>query len=434
MSGFQNVNPDIPLTKYCRNATNREGDTFVGIKSESIDGEHNLSIHFPIGYKISDDEDVVRDEILELIAVLQEYNDERSRISKITPNQVLKTVKFPVQAYMIVIMDYINNGYYQITEDQFARGNSGQINWPRTVLLESKNVIPTNNGFVYPLYRVKQHNETDKDLITEINKFCVYQSYVRLGWIYKFSLPQQPKPINNYQAYKEFISDKILRTNVDKDKKLFQAMLDILNFEDATENPEQFYFGTNNFEYIWERLIQATFGNVEKSYYFPKTKWLLNFGKERENVALEPDTIMKDSGDIFILDSKYYKYGVTRHASDLPNSSSINKQISYGEYVFFNEKFEKERELGMEVYNAFLIPYNSKEEVYNFNKSVDNYYSIGEAISEWKDGKKNYQRVQGILVDTKWLIKNSIRPSEKEILKLSNAIKDSIEQNKKRSE
>ena len=76
MNGFKNVNPDIPLTKYCRNATNREGDTFVGIKSENIDGERNLSIHFPLGYKISDNEDVVRDEILELVSVLQEYNDE----------------------------------------------------------------------------------------------------------------------------------------------------------------------------------------------------------------------------------------------------------------------------------------------------------------------------------------------------------------------
>lgn len=432
MEGFQNVNPDIPLTKYCRNATNREGDTFVGIKSENIDGEHNLSIHFPLGYKISDKEDVVRDEILELVSVLQEYNDEKSRISKITPEQVLKTVRFPVQAYMTVIMEYLNNGYYQITEEQFARGTSGQIHWPRTVLLETKNAIPTEHGFVYPKYRVKQHNETDKDLITEINKFCVYQSHVRLGWIYKLPLPQKPRPIDDVQPYREFLNDKNLRTNVDKDKRLFQAMLDILNFENTTENSEQFYFGTNNFEYIWERLIQATFGNVEKNYYFPRTKWLLKIGKNSENAALEPDTIMKESGDVFILDAKYYKYGVTRYPSDLPNSSSINKQISYGEYVSFDKKFEEERKAGMEVYNAFLMPYDSCEDIYNFEEKVENYYSIGEAVSEWKDGKKKYQRVQGILVDIKWLIKNSIRPSEKEIFKLSNAIKNSIEENNKK--
>lgn len=433
MSGFQDVNPDMPLTQYCRNATNREGDTFVGIKSENIDGKHNLSIHFPLGYKISDTEDVVRDEILELVTVLQEYNDERSRISKISPEQVLKTVRFPVQAYMTVIMEYLNNGYYQIKEEQFARGTAGQVHWPRTVLLETKNAIPTENGIVYPKFRVKQHNETDKDLITEINKFCVYQSYVRLGWIYKLPLPQKPRPVDNIELYREFLNEKKLRTNVDKDKRLFQSMLDILNFENTTDDPEQFYFGTNNFEYIWERLIQATYGNVEKDYYFPRTKWLLNIGRERENAALEPDTVMKDDKDIYILDAKYYKYGVTRLPFDLPNSSSINKQISYGEYVTYNEKFVEERKNGMEVYNAFLMPYDSKYEIYNFKKQVDNYYSIGEAISEWKDGKEKYQRVQGILVDIKWLIKNNIRPSGIEILKLSEAIKNSIEENKKRS-
>lgn len=432
MSGFQNVNSDMPLTQYCRNATNREGDTFVGIKSENIDGKHNLSIHFPLGYKISDTEDVVRDEILELVTVLQEYNDERSRISKISPEQVLKTVRFPVQAYMTVIMEYLNNGYYQIKEEQFARGTAGQVHWPRTVLLETKNAIPTKNGIVYPKFRVKQHNETDKDLITEINKFCVYQSYVRLGWIYKLPLPQKPRPVDNIELYREFLNEKKLRTNVDKDKRLFQSMLDILNFENTTDDPEQFYFGTNNFEYIWERLIQATYGNVEKDYYFPRTKWLLNIGRERKNAALEPDTVMKDDKDLYILDSKYYKYGVTRLPFDLPNSSSINKQISYGEYVTYNEKFAEERKNGMEVYNAFLMPYDSKYEAYNLKKQVDNYYSIGEAISEWKDGKENYQRVQGILVDTKWLIKNSIRPSGSEILKLSEAIKNSIEENKKK--
>lgn len=433
MSGFQDVNSDMPLTQYCRNATNREGDTFVGIKSENIDGKHNLSIHFPLGYKISDTEDVVRDEILELVTVLQEYNDERSRISKISPEQVLKTVRFPVQAYMTVIMEYLNNGYYQIKEEQFARGTAGQVHWPRTVLLETKNAIPTENGIVYPKFRVKQHNETDKDLITEINKFCVYQSYVRLGWIYKLPLPQKPRPVDNIELYREFLNEKKLRTNVDKDKRLFQSMLDILNFENTTDDPEQFYFGTNNFEYIWERLIQATYGNVEKDYYFPRTKWLLNIGRERENAALEPDTVMKDDKDIYILDAKYYKYGVTRLPFDLPNSSSINKQISYGEYVTYNEKFAEERKNEMEVYNAFLMPYDSKYEAYNLKKQVGNYYSIGEAISEWKDGKENYQRVQGILVDTKWLIKNSIRPSDSEILKLSEAIQKSIEENKKRS-
>ncbi|GAB7231287.1 LlaJI family restriction endonuclease [Facklamia hominis] len=423
MEDFINVNPDTPLTEYCRNASNKEGDTFVGIKSEFIDGKHSLSINFPLGFEISQNEETVRDEIISLISVLQVYNDQQSRISKIMPEQILKTVRFPVQAYFTVLVDFLNNGYYQITEEQFKQGIAGPINWSRTIKMETP--VAQKNGVFYTKYRVKHHSETDKDLITEINKYCVYQSYLRLGWIYKLPLPTEPHQRRQINVYQNYLEGALLRTNRDKDKQLFTAMADILNFENSANNPDQFYFGTNRFEYIWEKLIQETYGNVRKEDYFPKTKWRLKFGSERDNTALEPDTVMKESNDIYILDAKYYKYGVTRIPSDLPNSSSINKQITYGEHVANN--MLKEDEI---VYNAFLMPYDSSEQPYNEEKG--HYYSIGEGVSSWKPSNETYQRVQGILVDVKFLIKNTIKPNNSEILKLSNAIKESLEENKRR--
>lgn len=428
MEEFVNISPDTPLTEYCRNASNREGDTFVGIKSEFINGKHSLSIHFPIGFKISEEEDVVRDEIINLISVLQVYNDQQSIISKIMPDQLLKTVRFPVQAYFTVLADYLNNGYYQITEEKFKQGISGPINWARTMKMETP--VPQQNGIVYTTYRVKHHSETDKDLITEISQYCVYQSYLRLGWIYKLALPPEPHRKRDINIYQQYLEGALLRTNRDKDRLLFTAMSDILNFENNANNPDQFFFGTNRFEYIWERLIQETYGNVKKENYFPKTRWYLKIGSERENTALEPDTVMEESEGIYILDAKYYKYGITNNPADLPNSSSINKQITYGEYIVHNEKFEAEREMGMEVYNAFLMPYDSNRQPYN--EEEGHYYSIGEGVSDWKSLEESYQRVQGILVDIKFLINNPIKPNRNEIKKLSNIIKESLEENKKR--
>lgn len=425
MEDFINVNPDTPLTEYCRNASNREGDTFVGIKSEYVDGNHSLSIHFPIGFEISKNEEIVRDDIISLISVLQIYNDQQSRISKIMPEQVLKTVRFPVQAYFTVLADFLNNGYYQITEEQYKQGIAGPISWPRTIKMETP--IAQTNGVVYTKYRVKHHNETDKDLITEINEYCVYQSYLRLGWIYKLSLPPKPNRRREINVYQNYIESALLRTNRDKDKQLFSAMADILNFENNANDPDQFYFGTNRFEYIWEKLIQETYGNVRKEDYFPKTKWRLKFGSESDNTALEPDTVMKESDDIYILDAKYYKYGITQNPRDLPNSSSVNKQITYGEHVI-NEKVRD----GEGVYNAFLMPYDSERQPYN--QEEGHYYSVGEAVSSWKPSNENYQRVQGILVDIKFLIKNLIKPNNNEIVKLSNAIKESLEENIKKEQ
>lgn len=411
-----------PLHEYCRNATNRDGDTFVGIKSEIIEGKHQISIHFPLGHRISRDEDKVRNEILQLFTVLQDYNDEQSRFTSEAKEQLLRTVRFPIQAYLTVIFHYINNGYYQITESNYSTGSNGNISISRT--LKKEQPIATAKGMVYPKFQVRKHSDTDKDLITEINKYCVYESFLKIGWIYK--LPGIPKPnaTKGLKVYKDYLQGAWLRENKDKEKNLFKAMLDILEFTSHLDNLEEIYFGTNRFEYIWERLIQETYGNVVKEYYFPKSRWLLNIGKQRENDAIEPDTVMEHKGNIFVLDAKYYKYGWTLLPKDLPSSSSINKQISYGEFIATNEKFEQERKNGMGVFNAFLMPYDCQ--MYPFNGTDEHYYYIGEAVSDWKDNTKDYERVQGILVDVKFLIENAIRPNNLEIIKISNKIMDSI--------
>ena len=60
------------------------------------------------------------------------------------------------------------------------------------------------------------------------------------------------------------------------------------------------------------------------------------------NSKLKPDSVMITNDHIYILDAKYYKYGQTKNPKDLPKSASINKQITYGEYVAENEKFDYE--------------------------------------------------------------------------------------------
>lgn len=421
------LNCDKPLYEYCKNATNKDGDTFVGIKSEIVDNKQSLNIYFPIGYCISQNESDVRNEILQLLSILQEYNDTQSVVSSIAQEQLLKTVGFPVQAYFRVISEYINNGPYQIKEDEFKRGQSGAISWSQTRKKEKP--IVTTQGFVYPIYRIRHHNETDKNLITEINQYCAYESFLKIGWLYNLPLIQKPIQTRGLEEYKIYLNNMTLYATKDNDKALFGAMKEILDFTNNKDWPEEFYFGTNKFEYIWERLVDETYGNQKKEDYFPKTKWILNIGNQKENKALEPDTIMKYGKDVYVLDAKYYKYGVTKNPQHLPESSSINKQISYGEYIKTHEKFENQRKLGMNIYNAFLMPYDSTHKPYD--KENSKYYPIGEAIAAWKDNLEDYHRVQGILIDVKHLMANSIKPNYKEIEELSKQILKSLESNSK---
>lgn len=423
---FKEVVLSKPLSEYCRNATNREGDTFVGIKSEVVEEKHEISVYFPIGYKISEKEEIIRDEILDLVSVLQTYNDKQSIVSKITANQVLKTVRFPVQAYLRVIHYYLQHDYYKENEEIYVLGMSGPVNMRKTI--NKVQPIVQKSGFVFPNLMVRKNNDTDKHLITEINKYCVYESFLKLGWIYKYKLPQPTHVKNpNIKVYRSILQQKLGQANNDTIKQLFQSMLAIIDFRNSADDPEEFYFGTNNFEYVWERLIDETYGIKNKEDYFPKTTWKLNYAGKRDNPTLEPDTIMISNDHICVLDAKYYKYGVTGKHGDLPKSTSINKQITYAEYIAENKKFEKEREEGKDVLNAFLMPFSKANNIF---QTKDNYFSIGEAVAEWKDCTKDYERVQGILLDVKALIANSTKPNRQEIQKLSKAIEESIKGNK----
>ena len=73
------------------------------------------------------------------------------------------------------------------------------------------------------------------------------------------------------------------------------------------------------------------------------------------------------------------------------------------------------------------MPFNKDK---NALKTNSKYFSIGEAVADWKVSKHDYERVQGMLVDIKTLISNSTRPNRREIKELSDAIVKSLETNK----
>ncbi|MEW9053445.1 MAG: hypothetical protein AB2392_19960, partial [Neobacillus sp.] len=96
------------LLSKCHINTNKDGDTFVGIQVH----EGDISIFFPLGYRLSEDEKHIRKDIINLISVLNRFDDNKN---KILPNETVKSnelVEFPVLAYMRIILNYLNNGYY----------------------------------------------------------------------------------------------------------------------------------------------------------------------------------------------------------------------------------------------------------------------------------------------------------------------------------
>lgn len=315
-----------------------------------------------------------------------------------------------------IVFDFLGNGYYIETEPAYTMAAKGNQNWPRT-LRQVTPLIQTKNGVNSPIYTEfvvrKQNPNADKE-ITQINRFCVYEAFKRLGWLYIPSMPEDPGPHPDVKTSIAIVRDKLARTFEDKRKMLFQNMKYMLEYLDEKTSDKQFYFGTDDFDHVWERLIDRAFGERDKEKYFPRSRWLLDYGKYKEKHPLMPDTIMIYNGKYYVLDAKCYRYGVTGVPDHLPNGSSINKQITYGEYL------EKHKCIDAgSIFNAFIMPFNMAKNYFHIDSPVG---VIGEAVGDWRRNDKPYERIQGIVMDTRYLMYHYLGKPMKDRVALADCI------------
>ena len=385
------------LKERCHIDTNEDGDSFVGVKADS----NEAVVYFPVGYQLPDNEQEVRSDIKHLFGLLAAYTQREDRVLHMRKFEAPQSVDFPIKAYLDIIEYYMTLGnYYMETEAIFKTDTRGKTDWSKTI----KRNVPQIQGdsIVYLKRTVRDSRPNANNLITEINKYCVYQSFERLGWLYTSDMPPKPSIEFDKNLFLPVLRKKLNSTNNDKDRRLFQAMIAMVEFIDERTLDKQFYFGTEHFEKVWERLIDAAFGIREKENYFPRTTWKERYGEKKQVPfhALEPDSIMIMGDEYYVLDAKYYRYGNTGLISHLPESTSINKQITYGEYVY-NQKLNH-LSGGQKLYNAFIMPFNMKDNPFGIH---DWHGNVAEATGDWRDGsKKDFERIQGIVVDVRYLM------------------------------
>ena len=376
----------INLNEICHINTNQAEDTFVGIRMH----EGELNVCFPLGYRLEKDDKGIRRDILHLLRVLKRFSNV-IRENNWAQNNYKLIESFPYIAYQKVILNYLDFGYYSEKEVNYKVGKRGKINWNRTIKTQSPVVI--NNQIGYFNFSVKNISFSKENIITLIHEFCVYESIHRLGWLYNISLPQKPRLKFQKNLFLNAMQEKLRVTFNDNTKELIKSMIEIIScFSTDGDANRNFGYGTNRFEYVWEKLINYVYGISTKADYFPKTSWSLNNGNKKINSPLEPDTIMLLNDNVYILDAKYYKYGTTGLPAHLPETASISKQITYGEYVERNKNGIKE------IFNAFLMPYDKESILFGENSDVK---VIGEATADWKSNYKKYERVVGVLLDIK---------------------------------
>ena len=412
----------LNLKVRCHVNKNGDGDRFVGVKADT----NNAMVFFPMGYRLPDNEEDIREDILKLIEVISTFNDSKDRLLAMDQFAAPQSVNFPVNSYMNIIRYFLEqNDYYKEREQVRKTADRGKIDFPASLRKNVKFFQEDGSPF-FDRYTVKGSSPNEKNLITQIHKYCVYEAFSTLGWLFTPHLPPDPHIILEPERFLFALKKKLAVTHNDKDKLLFQAMIQMLEYLDSENDNKQYYFGTDRFEYVWEKLIDEVFGIRCKEEFFPRTKWKLKFTASKDNHALEPDSIMLCDDKIYVLDAKYYRYGVTGEPKHLPESSSINKQITYGEYID-NCRELKDKYGDLPIYNAFLIPFNRSENPFNM---TDEYFlNIGEATGEWKNNGKLYEHVQGIVIDIRFLMNNYTGSHKSKIRKLAKVIDEELAKN-----
>ena len=425
-----------------RSSDEKKDKSFVGIRIE----DNQPKIYFPMGCRASKPpEDICKRDFYQLIAVL----NDKSLQSYFTEEDLKKSrLDFPFYAYLSVLQYYLDFGYFVESETIYKKGFSGKISWPRTIKRIKPQVVKDEEGHdqvVYLNLITRKTSYREDNLITLVHKFCVKESAQLIGPLYGISEDEveEPELLFDYELFAEVIQDKIAATFNDKHLELLHAMLKMVRYlgnkenrgEDGSENES--LFGVNTFAPVWEAMVDKIFGmlplGLGKSNFNPHLKFMTNDSMDSNGETLvddgdageslrstlRPDTIMARGEGTFVLDSKYYRYGMTGEKSHLPGAESVCKQMAYAEYVKRmmrdpSTPLHSAQDDTLSIYNAFVMPYCAEDERWNEIASAmprnDNtpykMRRVGYIYGDWKDRNQDYHKIHCILLDMKSVMRN----------------------------
>ena len=407
--------------------TNEENNSFVGIRIRNDE----IHFHYPESYELGnvfkfctlknglycfEMKDIssstlkrnFRNDIVNIVRSISLAKSKTSP-SNASDNGIAQSEQFPLMSYLWIIRDYLTNGYYRNSEKIYRTNGKGKVNWKKT--LETQPII-SNGNVIYNNVVVEVRNDCD-DLITEAHKWCVFDSMRKIGWLFGLHEKSVFVPCAADSVIKNYIRTiraEILRTFNDAKKMRLNHMLKVLTGVDDTDRTKEIVYGVDKYHYVYERMVDYLFSNVtDITKYNPNAQWYLkkNGYQPKDASSLRPDTIRivpltnsvtGDEKAAYVLDAKFYRFGTTGNESDLPSTTSIQKQITYGDNIMCNMK---KAENIQQVYNAFIMPYNKHHNMFGYQEDLE---YIGFSEANWRNDQLSHSRICAFLIDTKHLI------------------------------
>lgn len=380
---------------YPHAVTGKQDDSFVGLK---IRGEQ-IHLYYPETYRPEVGAPAFRQNVIDLLRTVSIAKSAAKGAERV--GQAADAAGDPAFASCLwVIRDHLANGFYEKREKVYWADRRGRVDWKRTM---QATPMVLGDHFIYP-HLITEGRASCEHILAALHRYCVKKSIDLIGWLFGLSsarIAAEPMTPGLKRRYMAALQQERAATFDDEKRLRLYHLQNILQGLDTGKDDGELVWGVDSYHYVFERMVDSLFGNVKDLRRFaPRAVWRLlkNGYRETPGTALRPDTVLLRGQDAFVLDAKFYRFGYTGEESDLPGTTSVQKQITYGDFIKKNAPVPVEN-----IYNAFILPYDRTRGPFASAAALQ---YIGFAGATWRGDREKHERVHAFLIDLTYLIKN----------------------------
>lgn len=346
------------------------GDDFVGIKYQ---GEKILFYYSEEYFPIENIE-FHKEQIIKYLRTLRLAVNEQETNENIGNN-------VSINSMLWIISDYISHGIPIEFETITKNSLKGKINWKKTM---DQVPIINGNNLSYVKFFSLIKNPIENELI-QLYKYCLKISIDIIGWIFNLKYYVEMKFEKKYAI--NIIDQTIQNTFRDQKRLQLHHMKQIIQgSDDILISSSEITYGLNSYHHVFEEMLRKTISNVDEKLFYPRGYWMIDNNKIPSS-KLRPDIVYEESDEIYIIDAKFYHFGVSNDYKDLPASSDIQKQVYYAEHVKYIDQNKRK------IFNSFILPYRNVQPITTFGSS---------RLENQKE--ESYEKIVGVFIDLEYLI------------------------------
>lgn len=346
-------------------------DSFVGIKIEN----GITKVYFPYGYPVEESKKLNDLELRKQIRYLLYTISGTKADIKLNTQIAMSEESNYLYDCMYLIEEFFKNGIYKDKKQVSTTISNGKINWKRTINKQIP-LISNQNNTISSIYFKNIYKDKyifEESLVSQLHLFALEIAKNNVGFLYSDFYIDKPE-LDQPDKMICILIDRMKKTFIDSEKKLFEAIVNVILNKGKKYTPVSFKMGTTSYHVVWENMLRKVYGTLDESKFFPMTTYTLKRkGMNSLNrvvlSTMRPDLLFKpkNRNEYYVIDAKYYKYFESNFDSNnLPASESISKQIIYQQKIeeqLVREKVFTQNYLIIKkpVRSMFILPYNKNK-------------------------------------------------------------------------